>query len=124
MVSGDQALSAEAQEWLPGIEAVAVKAALGRFAAECLPLNHARQLIHDGAERAVRRFQAGKGPAPLKLKLPVRIEVEMIASQMADAAAWMPGVQRLDGRRLAYQAEDMIQAYTAFRSMVTLAPVK
>lgn len=124
MVSGDQTLCAEAKEWAPGVETAAVKRAVGRFAAECLPVAVSHQLIRDAAEKAVRQFLAGKGPAPLKIKPPVVIEVEMIASQMADTAGLLPGARRLDGRRLAYEAEDMIQAYAAFRSMVTLAPAK
>jgi D-amino peptidase len=124
MVSGDHALCAEAKEWVPEVETAAVKTAIGRFAAECPPPALTHQLIRDGAERAVRRFLAGKGPVPLQLTPPVRIELEMIASQMVDAAALLPGAQRVDGRRLAYEAEDMLQAYAAFRAMVNLAPVK
>lgn len=124
MVSGDQTLCTEAREWVPGVETVAVKTALGRYAAECLPVALSHQLIRDAAEKAVRQFLAGRGTAPLKVEPPIVIEVEMIASQMADAAALLPGARRLDGRRLAYEAEDILSAYCAFRSMVTLAPPK
>ncbi len=124
MVSGDQTLCAEAKDWAPVVETVAVKTALGRFAAECLPAALSQQLIRDAAEKAVRQFLAGRGPAPLKVTPPVIIEVEMIASHMADAAGLLPGARRLDGRRLSYRAEDMLAAYSAFRSLVNLAPVK
>ncbi len=124
MVSGDQAVCAEAKEWVAGIETAAVKQALGRFSAECLPLARSQQVIRETAEQAVRRFLAGKGPAPLKVKTPVRIEVEMNAAHMADTAALLPGAGRVDGRTLVVEAEDMLQAYQAFRALVMLAPTK
>jgi len=121
MVSGDQVLCAEAKEWMPEVETAAVKTAVGRFAAECLPLSLSQQLISDTAQRAVRRYQQEKKPAPFKMTMPVNLEVEMVSSNLADKVAIMPGVQRRDGRKLFYQAEDMAKAYLAFCAMVAMA---
>lgn len=121
MVSGDQTVCAEAKEWVPGVETAVVKKAAGRFAAECLPIAVSQRLIRETAEKAVKQFQAGKGSAPLKVDTPVRIELEFVSSQMADMAVLLPGARRLDGRKLAFEAEDMLRAYQAFRGMVTLA---
>lgn len=124
MVSGDQTVCAEAKEWVPGLETAVVKKAAGRYAAECLPLHLSQQIIRDAAARAVQQFLAGKGPAPLKVKTPVKVEIELTSTQMADMAVLLPGAQRVDGRKLVYEAEDMVKAYLAFRGMVGLAPAK
>ena len=121
MVSGDQSVAAEAREWVAGVQTAVVKTASGRWAAECLPLEASEDLIEETAEKAVHEFIKGRGPQPLKVKTPVEFIVELAASQMADNAALLPGVERLDGRRLRYIAEDMPAAYLAFRALVGLA---
>ncbi|MEW6504756.1 MAG: M55 family metallopeptidase [Chloroflexota bacterium] len=121
MVSGDQAVCAEAAEWVNGIETAVVKNAAGQMSAQCLPLETARRVIRETAERAVRRMVAGDAPPALQVAAPVTIEIEFHYPQMTDHAALLPGSQRLDGRRLAYRAADMLEAYRAFRAAVGLA---
>jgi D-amino peptidase len=121
MVSGDQAVCAEAAEWVAGIETAVVKTAGGRMSAQCLPLETARRVIRETAERAMRRLIAGDAPAPLRVDTPVNIEIEFHYPQMVDNAALLPGSQRLDGRKIAYRAADMLEAYRAFRAAVGLA---
>lgn len=120
MISGDQSVCAEAAEWVEGIETAVVKRATGRMSAECLPLESARRLIRDAAERAVHRLMAGNAPAPLRIQPPVDVEIEFHYPQMVDNACLLPGSRRLDGRRLAYTAADMAEAYRAFRAAVVL----
>ncbi|MEA4908446.1 MAG: M55 family metallopeptidase [Chloroflexi bacterium] len=121
MISGDQSVCAEASEWIPGIETVEVKQAVGRFAAECLAPSVAQERIRLGAIQAVHRFQAGQAPKPLELAKPITVTVEFIYSEMTDMAALLPGATRLDGKRVEVQVEDMAMAYRAFRSLVALA---
>jgi D-amino peptidase len=121
VVSGDQAVCAEASEWLPGVTTVAVKIANGFQAAECLPPSVSQARIREAAEHAVQNFLAGKGPAPLKPGTPLHITIEFSVPVMADRAALMPDANRLDGRRVEFQAADMLMAYHAFRSMVEIA---
>lgn len=121
LLSGDQTAAAEARELLGELETAVVKQASGRFAAECLPPAVTASLIREAAARAVRRYQAGSAPAPLKTALPATVTVEFIYSNMADMAAILPGAVRLDARRVAYTAPDMPTLYRAFRSLVGLA---
>jgi len=123
LVSGDQSVAAEASDWIPGIETAVVKEAAGRFAASCLAPALSQRLIRVCAERAVRRFLAGAGPLPLKVALPVTLRVELMSTQMADMAALVPGIQRLDGRTLEFQAADMQAAYWTFRAVISAANV-
>jgi D-amino peptidase len=121
LVTGDQAVAAEAQEWIPGIEAAIVKHACGRYAAQCLPPGQTRPLIRDAAQRAVQGFLAGQGPVPLEVETPVTIRIQFVASHMGDMARLLPGAVRLDGRTIEFTAPDMPGAYLKFRSAVALA---
>lgn len=120
LVSGDQAVAAEAQEWIPGIETAIVKQACGRFAAQCLPPAESQQLIRNAARRTIERFQAKNSPAPL-IFAPVTLRVEFHYTQMADMASLMPGATRLDGRTIEFQANDAPAALCSFRTAVSLA---
>lgn len=121
LVSGDQAVCAEAREWIEGIEVVQVKRAVGRHAAECLPAETTHRLIEAGAARALQRLAEGQAPPPLQLAEPVTIEVEFIYSDMADRAVLLPGSERALGSRVRVTCADMPAAYQAFRALVTLA---
>ncbi len=121
MISGDQSACAEAVALLGQVETAVVKRATGRTSAECLPPEITGRLIQEAATRAVRRLVAGEAPAPLQLALPVTVTVEFGRSEMADAAALMPGAERLEGKRVQFIARDMLEAYRAFRALVGLA---
>lgn len=121
MISGDQSACAEAAALIPGIEPVVVKRATGRTSAECLPPHETALLIEQAAARVVRDLESGEAIAPFRLAPPITVTVEFIRSEMADAAAIMPGAQRAAGKRVAYTAGDMPDAYRAFRALVGLA---
>ena len=120
MVSGDQALAAEARGLLgPGVETVVVKHAVGRFAARSLPPAEACRRIRAGAAAAL-----GRGHAPLRLPPPIRLEVEFALTQMADMAELVPGSVRQGGRLLSYTHEDYREVFRAWRAMYNLASVE
>ena len=121
LVSGDQAVSAEALDFIPGIETAIVKIAAGRHSAECLPLEATQTIIRESAARAIERFLAGTAPLPVKTIRPISVDLEFIYSDMADKAILMPGVTRVDGRRVSIQAADMPGAYRATRAAIVLA---
>lgn len=121
LVSGDQSACAEAAALLGPIEAVVVKQAWGRMAAECLPPQVAQERIREAAARAVRRLAEGHAPELLRLQRPVTVTVELVTSDMADRAEVLPSAERLEGRRVRVVEEDAVTAYRAFRALVTLA---
>ena len=102
------------------IEAVVVKQARGRLAAECLPPSLSQEEIEKAARRAVERLRQGEAPKPLKLESPITIAVELTNSEMADRAAWLPGAIRQE-RTISYSANDMPSIYRAFRVIVGMA---
>jgi D-amino peptidase len=121
MVSGDQSVCAEANEWLHAPELAVVKKAHGRNTAECLPLELARQMIREASLRAISRFRADQANPPLKYSGPVQIGVEFLYTDMTDRAALVPGAQRIDGRKVQISGENMPAAYNAFRTLVQMA---
>jgi D-amino peptidase len=121
MVSGDQAVCAEALDTLGPLEVAVVKRATGRMSAECLLPALAHEKICDAAGRAVRRLREGQAPPPFVLPAPLRVAVELVSSDMADRASLLPQVERLDGRRIEFSAADMPAAYRLFSVAVMLA---
>ena len=122
MISGDQSACAEATALLGAVETAIVKQATGRTSAECLPPQVTHAVIHDAAQRAVQRLREGLAPKPLRVVTPVTVAVELIRSEMADAASLLPGARR-SGKRIEVTAADMAAGYRAFRALVGLAGV-
>jgi D-amino peptidase len=120
MISGDLAACAEAQALIPGIEAVIVKKASGRMAAELLPPSVTHEMIGKSASKAVQDLKLGRSAKPHKLQPPIHMAIDFVQSEMADKAALLPGIART-GRRIEYSAPDMITLYRAFQSAVALA---
>lgn len=119
LVTGDQALAAEARELLgPSVETVVVKHAVGRFAARSVAPSVACRLIREGAVAALRRPHT-----PLRLPTPVRLEVDFQLTQMADMAELVPGSVRTSGRTLSYTHEDYREVFRAWRALYNLAGV-
>jgi D-amino peptidase len=120
LVSGDQALAAEARALLgDSIETVVVKQAVGRFAARSLAPSVACERIRAGATSALRR----KHPV-FKLSSPIRLEVDFALTQMADMAELVPGSSRTGGRTVSYGADDYREVFQAWRAMYNLASVE
>jgi D-amino peptidase len=121
MLSGDEAVCAEALDLLGKIEVAAVKRATSRTSAECLPPEKAQEKICEAAGKAVQRLAAGEFKEIFKMNTPVEVKLELFNSSMADRAALLPGALRLDGRRIAFTCEDMLAAYTGMQAAIDLA---
>jgi D-amino peptidase len=120
MVSGDQALAAEARALLgAGVETVIVKQAVGRFAARSVSPVESCRRIREGATTALRRQHA-----PLVLERPIRLKVELALTHMADMAELVPGAIRTGGRTLEYVHEDYGEVFRAWRAVYNLASVQ
>jgi D-amino peptidase len=122
-VSGDHLACLEAQTLLgpDNVEVAVVKLGAGRYAAECLPLNDAREKICEALARGVNRLKSGPAFRPYRVAAPVELAVEFKFPHQADRAFLIPGTRRVSGTRLEYRADDMIVAIRAFRAMVMIA---
>lgn len=121
MISGDQTVCAEVQDFFGDVETAVVKKAIGRMAAECLPPAVTAKLIEDAAARAVKRLADKKVPLPYKVEAPITMVLEFVQSEMADKAMIMPGAIRMEDRKVQYVAQDMVTIYFAFRTLLALA---
>jgi D-amino peptidase len=121
LVTGDQAVAAEAQDWIPGVATAVVKTARSRYGAHCLPPGQTGPLIHSAARAAVQRDLEGQGPGPVRVTQPVTLRLGFVSSHMGDLASLLPGTERLDGRTIEFTAPDMPAAYRMFRAAVNLA---
>ena len=120
LVSGDQALAAEARALLgPSVETVVVKHAVGRFAARSVAPAEACRRIREGVAAALGR------PHPaFVLPAPIRLEVDFELAQMADMAELAPGSVRTGGRTVGYTHDDYREVFRAWRALYNLAGVE
>jgi len=118
MVSGDRAACDEAAALVPGIEGVCVKEGIGKFAARCLPPEKARELITAGASKALGSAADSK---PFVVDPPITVEVTFHDPWHADGVAYLPFIERRDGRTIVFEAPDMAQAYLYFDALHFLA---
>ena len=118
-LSGDQNACADARSFLPWIEAVEVKRAIGRYAADSLSPEQSRQAIAAGMQKAVAGL-AKSGAKPFAFASPVTLELVFATTAKADIASLLPGVERTDGRTLRYSNPDFLTVFRAFRAMLTL----
>jgi D-amino peptidase len=120
LVTGDDALGEEVKDWLPWAERVVVKRADGGRSAASLHPSRARDLVREGAERAVRRAAAGE-LEPLIVGPPVVIEVDYAKAVLADHAAIVPGGVRVGDRTARFEYDDAVSAFRAFLAANRLA---
>lgn len=118
-ISGDQNACADARSFLPWVEAVEVKQAIGRYAASSLSPHEARAAISAGMQRAVSRRRNG-GAKPYAFESPTTLELVFTSTAKADVASLLPGSERLDGRTLRLAHADFLTLFRAFRAMMTL----
>jgi D-amino peptidase len=117
LITGDDATAAEAEPFMPGIETVAVKRSVSRFAAENLHPAVACRMIREGARRAVDRAGELQPPA---IELPARLDVTLRTSDMAEMATWVGGVERTGDRTIAIAEADPLALYRRFVAVVAL----
>jgi len=95
MAAGDEAASAEARAFVPEIVTAVVKQGIGRHRARLVDSDEALRRIREAAKEGVQNVSRVK---PYTLTYPLDIKLEFYRSDMADAAASRPGVERLDAR--------------------------
>jgi D-amino peptidase len=112
LVTGDRATCVEARELLgDGLTTVAVKEGLGRFSARQIPPQRARELIEEGARKALGDLGA---VAPYDPGKPCEIEVELTSTDAADAYRRKPRVEVVESRKIVSRADDWWTAWRQF----------
>jgi D-amino peptidase len=120
LVTGDDRTCADAQGYAPAAHAVPVKQCVTRYSAVCNPPAVTGAAIRQAARRAVSlagRQQPAREPE-------YRIDVEVDAAQLAQAASLVPGVQRTGDRTVAFitpTARDMLRCFKVVCTMISAA---
>jgi D-amino peptidase len=119
LVTGDDKAAAEAVALLgDGVQTAVVKRAVGRYAADCLSLRDARDLIRATAQAAVA---GARDVAPLHFDPPYHLVVGWGKSMHAEMAAIVPAARRVDGRHVEITLDNMVETYLAWRAFNSLA---
>jgi D-amino peptidase len=112
LVTGDAATCAEARDLLgDGLTTVPVKWGTGRFGARQLPALRARELIEDGAKRALADLKA---IAPYDPGRPCEIRVEFMTTNAADEYRRKPAVEAVGDMEIVSRADDWWTAWRQF----------
>jgi D-amino peptidase len=116
LVSGDDVTCADASSYAPGAQLVAVKEAVDRYTALCLPPARTSSLLRSGAAAGVASAQVPSLPTP-----PYRCEVSFVGTSSAAMAACIPTVERTAPRDIAFSAESIADLYRCFRIVTKIA---
>lgn len=117
LVTGDDQTCADAGAYAPGARTAAVKRHISRYAADCRPPAATSALIRATAAEAVALAGRRAAPAPTKH----RVEVEFDAAHLAAAVTVIPGVERVDVRRVAYASESAYAMIRCFKAVTVVA---
>jgi len=121
LVAGEaQLLRDDVEKYAPWAETVALKDSLSRVSAKSLSMVKIERELKEAVKRAVDNFKR-KDVRPLKAKKPVKMGITFLASHFADAAELLPIIKRVDGLKVEYTAESIIEAYKIFELLVLAA---
>jgi D-amino peptidase len=121
LVTGDDVTCEDAAGYAPQAQATAVKDWVSRYSAVCRPPGVTAVAIRAAAARAVKL--AGRRD-PVTEAGGYRVEVDVDAAQLAQAAAVVPTVHRTGERCVAYTsgtAWDMIRCFKAVTTVISAA---
>jgi D-amino peptidase len=116
LVTGDRCACEETAALIPGVHQAVVKEHVSRLAASSVHPDRARALIRERAEVAMAAAAAAQAP-PLD---PGVLEVSVRTTDIAEAAAWVRGVDRTGPRQLRINGPDRLATYRAFCAAILL----
>ncbi|UCH57752.1 MAG: M55 family metallopeptidase [Candidatus Bathyarchaeota archaeon] len=117
-VSGDQAVAAEAESFIPDIHKAVVKWGIGRYSAKCLPPSRSTVIIRKTVTEALKDISSIK---PFKVEEPVEVRLKLVNVAGADAASILPYAERLDGRTLKAVFDDYPSALNGVLAAIFMA---
>jgi D-amino peptidase len=112
LVTGDRAVCREGRELLgEGLTTVEVKVGLGRFSARNIPAVRARELIEDGAKRALEDLKAVQPYDPGR---PCEIKIEFTSPDRLEEYRNRKNVEVTGARSIVARGDDWWQAWSSF----------
>lgn len=111
LVTGDDAVCAEARDLLGEVITAQVKVARSRTCAWCMAPADARALIEEKAREAVMRADEF---APLVIEGPVTMRVQYLRTEQARRWRGRSDVEMLDGRTVEFAAASVLEAMSMY----------
>jgi D-amino peptidase len=118
LISGDRVTVDEALPFCPDIEAVVVKESVSHNAARSLHPETARELIRQGAQRALARLTDFQLPA---IAQPAELTVRYHNRALAELACALRGVEQLEDKVVAIRHDDPLDLFRTFIAAVFLS---
>lgn len=109
--SGDRTFSDEIKKLIP-VRTVVTKEAIGASAAKLIHPDVVRKNLQQEVKAAIKDIAKSK---PVAVQGPVEFKIKVDNPTRADIAMSIPGVKRVDGYTVSYQAKDMEEAYKLIR---------
>lgn len=116
LVTGDRVGCEETAELIPGVHQAVVKDSLSRTAAHSLHPDQACAIIRETARGAV----AGAGSAGPPDLAGAVLEASVRTTDIAEAASWVRGVERIGPRELRFTGGDPLAVYRSFCAAILL----
>jgi D-amino peptidase len=118
LVTGDEAVTRDACGRFPGVTIAAVKESISRYSARSLHPDEACRRIRSAAAEALRHLDRVR---PYTLPMPIGVTFSLLATAYADAAEIVPGVARLDARRVRCEAPSARELLRAILAVTKIA---
>jgi D-amino peptidase len=112
--SGDVTFTREITALIPGIHAVATKEAVGAESAKLIHPDVVRTRLRDNVGAALGDLARAK---PVVMAAPITVRLRFDTITRADVVMAIPGVRRVDGTAIEFQARSMREAYPLIRLM-------
>jgi D-amino peptidase len=114
VAAGDSTFTLEIRALVPTVRTVATKQAIGGQVARLYHPEVVRGRLRDAVTAALGALQSAR---PLRPAEPVTIRLRFDTTTRADIVEVIPGVHRIDGTTVEFQAPTMRQAYPMVRLM-------
>jgi len=116
LLSGDSEFKKFSSPNFPKSSFVITKESIGKFCAELIHPALIHQKLEEEVERAMDlRFSE----IPLyNLEPPLKVEITLVNTLLADIASTIPGVSRIDGRKLSFNASNGREMYRYIMSVL------
>jgi D-amino peptidase len=120
LVAGEvQLLVDDVRKKAPWAETVGLKTSVSRLSAKSASMICIEKELRNGVKKAVASQKRGEAEL-LVAEKPVKMAINFLSSQFADAAELLPSIKRVDGLRVEYTAKSMADAYKTLE-LLTLA---
>ncbi len=112
LASGDKTFGEEIKKLIPSAHTVTTKEAIGGSAAKLLHPDVVKKALQSETKAALKDLKSAK---PQPVQNPIEFVLKVDAPTRADVAMGIPGMKRIDGYTISYQAKDMDEAYRLIR---------